>query len=576
MTLTTVNPTATVNSALSMRTHAFVDVEGDSERGRKNRPVLLSIAGSDSAGLAGIQMDIRSCQALGVHAATAITATTAQNSQSVLSINPLAAEVLGQQIDAALSLQPQVIKIGLLCNHQQIDMLVTKLTDLTIPIVYDPVLSSSSGQRFIDTELIEVIKQQLLPLCRFVTPNLMEAEELTGLTIRSLGDRELAAKALSAHLPEHQPSWVMIKGGHAEGELMLDYCFKGKCFKGKCIKETGSSDKLSFWLGHKKIATEHNRGTGCALSSSIACALARGYDDRDALVIAKMAIQQGLRLASACNGLTGAAAIKHFPTGDWPVVIVNDTVNTTSKLNVSESLRPFPPCNQPGEQSQLGLYPVVDSARWLERLLPLGITTAQLRIKHLRGETLAREIETAVTLGKHYNCRLFINDHWQLAIEKGAYGVHLGQEDLQSADLQQIYRAGLRLGISSHCHYEVARALAVKPSYIACGPTFATTTKDMPWIPHGIEGLCYWQRALPDYPLVSIGGINTDNLDAIANTGVSGIAMITAITLANDPEATTLGLMQTIEKARPPASVVKTDRLKLADVNNKTQALNDE
>ncbi|MEC8428179.1 MAG: thiamine phosphate synthase, partial [Pseudomonadota bacterium] len=206
----------------------------------------------------------------------------------------------------------------------------------------------------------------------------------------------------------------------------------------------------------------------------------------------------------------------------------------------------FPSCVGNGEPGTLGLYPIVDSADWLERLLPQGVTTAQLRVKHLQGEALAREIERAVAIGKQHNCRLFINDYWQLAIEKGAYGVHLGQEDLETADLLAIQRAGLRLGLSNHCHWEVARALAVQPSYIACGPTFATTTKDMPWVPHGLEGLDYWVKALPDYPLVSIAGINDHNIRDIADTGVSGIAMITAITLDQDPEAKTRQLMELI------------------------------
>ncbi len=122
-------------------------------------------------------------------------------------------------------------------------------------------------------------------------------------------------------------------------------------------------------------------------------------------------------------------------------------------------------------------------------------------------------------------------------MELGAYGVHLGQEDLDEADIEAIRDAGLRLGISSHCHYEVARAHSFNPSYIACGPIYHTTTKDMPWTPQGLAGLSYWQDML-DYPLVAIGGINRERMPSVAVTGVSGVAMITAITLADDPEQT--------------------------------------
>ncbi|MGB1141673.1 MAG: thiamine phosphate synthase, partial [Halioglobus sp.] len=178
----------------------------------------------------------------------------------------------------------------------------------------------------------------------------------------------------------------------------------------------------------------------------------------------------------------------------------------------------------------------------------LGVTTIQLRVKDLTGDTLAAEIEQAVAIARRYSARLFINDYWQLAIEKGAYGVHLGQEDLASADLPAIHAAGLRLGISNHCHYEMVRALAVRPSYIAAGPVFATTTKDMPWIPHGIDGLAYWLRAIREFPLVAIAGINALNIDDIAATGVSGIALITAITQAPDPDAITTQLLAKLQK----------------------------
>ncbi|MFT7561988.1 MAG: hydroxymethylpyrimidine kinase/phosphomethylpyrimidine kinase/thiamine-phosphate diphosphorylase, partial [Flavobacteriales bacterium] len=153
----------------------------------------------------------------------------------------------------------------------------------------------------------------------------------------------------------------------------------------------------------------------------------------------------------------------------------------------------------------------------------------------LKGEDLENEIEYAIEIAKNFQCRLFINDHWKLAIKYGAYGVHLGQDDLDEADIQAIQSAGLRLGTSTHCHYEVARAHSYKPSYIACGPVWPTTTKDMPWVPHGLEGFCYWNTCL-DYPLVGIGGVGESQIADLCNAGASGIAMITAITLAKSPQ----------------------------------------
>jgi hydroxymethylpyrimidine kinase/phosphomethylpyrimidine kinase/thiamine-phosphate diphosphorylase len=193
----------------------------------------------------------------------------------------------------------------------------------------------------------------------------------------------------------------------------------------------------------------------------------------------------------------------------------------------------------------LGLYPIVDSVLWLKRLLPLGITTIQLRIKN--NPNVEHEIQQSVLLAQQYNTRLFINDYWELAIQHGAYGVHLGQEDLNDADLERIQHAGLRLGVSTHCQEEVTRAETIEPSYIAIGPVFHTTSKMMPFAPQGIEQLKHWQRVL-DYPLVAIGGISQKNIDDVLKTNVDGIALISAITQADDPEKSARELLATVNQ----------------------------
>ena len=194
----------------------------------------------------------------------------------------------------------------------------------------------------------------------------------------------------------------------------------------------------------------------------------------------------------------------------------------------------FPPCGP----TRLGLYPVVDSYDWVQRLLPLGVTTLQLRIKDKPHDFLKKEIQASIALAKHYGARLFINDYWALAIACGAYGVHLGQEDLDTADLKAIQQAGSRLGISTHGDAEFVRAQTYQPSYIACGPIFPTTSKVMACGPQGIENLKRWQE-MSTCPLVAIGGINAERFQAVLETGVDGIAMISAITQSNDPLDTT-------------------------------------
>ena len=484
------------------------------------KPVVLTIAGSDCASMAGIQMDIRTLVAMGVHGAAAITANTAQNNREVLAIHPVDSEVLADQLRAVAAMPIAAIKVGLIpsreqltaiCNFVKNSSAVERHSDIKssgAPLVLDPVLAGSCGDTLTESDLTIALKSELLPLCTLLTPNRPEAEQLSGRPIRNSDDAEATAQALLATGVKA----VLLKGGHSEGPLSQDFF---------------CSEEQTFWLSSPRLTTDHSRGTGCALSSAIAAALALGYALADAVVIGKMAINQGLRQGYAIADDGGPVAISHFPNQQYDLPLL------TRSANVDPDTAAFPPC----ADTSLGLYPIVDRAAWLARLLPTGITTVQLRVKDLEGKALRQEIAEAIEIGRHYNCRLFINDHWQLAVELGAYGVHLGQEDLDDADIEAIHRAGLRLGISSHCHYEVARAHTFNPSYIACGPIYHTNTKDMPWTPQGPAGLSYWQKML-DYPLVAIGGINRERMPGVAVTGVSGVAMITAITQADDPEQT--------------------------------------
>lgn len=197
----------------------------------------------------------------------------------------------------------------------------------------------------------------------------------------------------------------------------------------------------------------------------------------------------------------------------------------------------------PATAQRLGLYPVVDSPEWIERLLEMGVRTLQLRIKDQPDEVAEPAIAQAIALGKRYDARLFINDYWQLAIKHQAYGVHLGQEDLDVADLAHIYQAGLRLGLSTHDDAELDRALAIQPSYIALGHIFPTQTKEMPSAPQGIEQLKHHLTRLTQIPTVAIGGISIARAPEVLATGVGSIAVVSAITQADDWRAATRMLL---------------------------------
>ncbi len=177
----------------------------------------------------------------------------------------------------------------------------------------------------------------------------------------------------------------------------------------------------------------------------------------------------------------------------------------------------------------LGIYPVVDRAYKLIALYEAGITTTQLRVKNMSGQVLENEIREAICISSEYNSRLFINDFWELAIKHGAYGVHLGQEDIQDADIGAIHRKGLRLGISTHTTAEIEIALGFEPSYVAIGPIYKTNSKEMVYEPVGLEDLKRWSKGV-NYPIVAIGGINLSNIEEVVKTGAAnGIAMIQGV-----------------------------------------------
>lgn len=200
--------------------------------------------------------------------------------------------------------------------------------------------------------------------------------------------------------------------------------------------------------------------------------------------------------------------------------------------------------NFPPVPFSLGLYPVVDSVAWIERLLAAGVKTIQLRIKDKQDDEVEADIVAAIALGRRYNARLFINDYWRLAIKHQAYGVHLGQEDLETTELEAIRAAGLRLGVSTHDDMEIDVALAARPSYIALGHVFPTQTKQMPSAPQGLEQLARHIDRLGDYPTVAIGGISLERAPAVLATGVGSIAVVSAITQADDWQAATAQLLQ--------------------------------
>ncbi len=183
------------------------------------------------------------------------------------------------------------------------------------------------------------------------------------------------------------------------------------------------------------------------------------------------------------------------------------------------------------------VYPIVDSAAWIPRLAPQGVRLIQLRIKEASEESLRAQIEAAQSYCSAAGVQLIVNDYWRLALEAGCDFVHLGQGDLDTADVPALRRAGVRLGISTHDEAELERALGLRPDYVALGPIYPTLLKVMPWRPQGLARLGEWKRRIGSLPLVAIGGLTLERLGAVFAAGADVAAVVTDIVRATEPEA---------------------------------------
>lgn len=490
------------------------------------KPIVWTVASSDSGGGAGIQADLHSFKALECHGCSVIAAITAQNSVGITAYECVSPALFLAQLNCLLEdMPPQVIKIGLIPNSNLLAQLSLWLTQhksaYQFKVVADPVFSSSTGACFIEQGLLTIWRQQLLPLIDLITPNLPELALFSDLPKQSIAQQVTQLFAWGA-------TAVLVTGGHDTSTLdVIDRLYIDK-------SELTTQPILSLY--NPRLNTVHTHGTGCVLASSIAAALAQDYPLTDAVILGNASVQQALSAAYATGKGAGCVQLN-----SWPV-----KVESFPRLNVRDNLTstaPFAAMQRP-----IGLYPVVDNSDWLQDLAPYGADTLQLRIKAGSNMEIEQQITTAVALSRKHNLRLFINDYWQLAIKHNAYGVHLGQEDLQTADLEAIRTAGLRLGVSTHSYLELLTAIELQPSYIALGHIFATDTKKMPSKPQGLVKLARYASLCQHIPTVAIGGINEGRLLAVLSTGVDGVAVVSAITTQPQPAQAFIQLKRLIEQ----------------------------
>jgi hydroxymethylpyrimidine/phosphomethylpyrimidine kinase len=260
-------------------------------------PVALSVAGSDSGGGAGIQADLRTFHAFGVHGTTAITAITAQNTLGVTAIHPVPPGIVRAQIDAVASdLSPAAVKTGMLATADLVETVAAALIELGLPnYVLDPVMVATSGARLLEPDAEDRVARLLLPLARVVTPNLDEASILVGAPVRA----EEEMRAAAARLVEMGAAAALVKGGHLDADELVDILYDG--------------EEWSEWR-HPRVLTTSTHGTGCTLSAAITAGLARGLAPRHAIDDALGFLQRALRSAPGIGA--GHGPVNHFvPVG---------------------------------------------------------------------------------------------------------------------------------------------------------------------------------------------------------------------------------------------------------------------
>ncbi len=258
---------------------------------------VLSIAGSDSGGGAGIQADLKTFSALGCYGMTVITALTAQNTKGVTAIHAVPVDFVRAQMDAVLSdIGVDAVKIGMLFSPELIESVASKLKEYKIEtIVLDPVMAAQSGDRLVQDDAIDAIRNILTPLAMIVTPNLPEAELLIGRPIKTMSEMYDACPAL---VKMGAPN-ILIKGGHMNEKNSTDLLYL--------------SDKDQYIeFNHKRIKTLNNHGTGCTLSSATASFLAQGDDMKNAVAKAKIFISEAIQKGSEYKLGNGHGPVYHF------------------------------------------------------------------------------------------------------------------------------------------------------------------------------------------------------------------------------------------------------------------------
>ncbi len=477
------------------------------------KELALVVNNFDGSSARGLACDLKTLSGLGVYASAVCSGVMAADTSRCELVSPVGAKAFAAQLSTlAADSKVASLKIGYIDSVEQVEELVSFISaEKPRFVIYDPVLGESqTALSLSDNPLFRAIKEKLMPLCHMMTVSLTksgyflgeQAGQIPALDDRSALDQYI--EELGMKLVVAGPRSVLLTGGGRKGSFSQDYFTNGVS---------------GLWLSSLRRTTRETLGKSDTLASALAGAVCLGHNIMDGLVIARSYLNQSLDSLLAPG--KGAQVMSH---GQWQC---DQSTLPWLTLTGEEGRQrmAFRPT------SNLGFYPIVDSFAMVERLVTAGVKHIQLRIKNLSGEALSLEIRDAARLCRQMGCELFINDYVDLAIEYGASGVHLGQADLVSHDLTRLSDSGLKLGVTARAYWEVARALAFKPSYITVGPVFDDETHKEAH--EGLTALVRWRKVL-DFPIVAAGGISLENATAVLATGVDSIAVYRDLSAGHD------------------------------------------
>ena len=480
---------------------------------------ILSIAGSDSSGGAGIQADIKTISALGCYAATAITAITVQNTLGVYGVQAVSPDIVAGQIRAVMDdVEPLAVKIGMVNDAETIRVIAETLRKYDVRhIVIDPVMVSTSGSPLMSPQAKEVFMTALMPMATILTPNIPEA-----MALGFVDDGGRISN--TAHCP------VLMKGGHAEEKTDRLYDADGLLIRS---------------YSAKSVDTRNTHGTGCSLSSAIASFLACGYVLEEAIGMAKEWISKAIASGAKVSIGHGHGPINHFHS-PIPQRIIQECSSSSNELLGPKKVLGINRLQYITHTNGKNGY--LDGARLA---LEGGCRWIQLRMKDASDEEVRAVASELISLCRFYGATLILDDRVYLAKELDVEGVHLGKMDMPIAEARAILGEGKIIGGTANTFEDIVSIAKSGADYVGCGPFRFTTTKEKLSPTLGLGGyreiISKMRMAGINIPIVAIGGITAADVRDIMSTGVDGIAVSGAILNARDPVAETREINRQLE-----------------------------